>query len=78
MIDDCLAEARSAGRKGVAILVRGRPWSADARLFLANGFEVADTVSPDYQLLVRKFDPTAASPVFGADLSSGCALTAAE
>ena len=37
---------------------------ADRRLFLTNGFELADTAPPDYELLVRKLKAGAADPAF--------------
>ena len=64
MIEACLKDARSAGMRGVAVMVRDGPWLAGRRLFLANAFEPVDTAPPDYQLLVRKFHRTAANPAF--------------
>ena len=56
MVEACLDDARNAGMRGVAVMVRDGPWLADRHLFLTNGFETVDTASPDYELLVRKFD----------------------
>lgn len=64
MIEECLSDAKACGMKGVAVVSRSGPWLADRRLFLANGFDVVDTAPPDYELLIRKFDATAANPVF--------------
>ena len=64
LIESCLAEAKSARMKGVAVIARDGPWMADRRLFEANGFACVDTAPPDYQLLVRKFAPSAANPTF--------------
>jgi len=64
MIEACLNDAKSAGMRGVAVMVRDGPWLADRRLFLANAFEPVDTAPPDYQLLVLKFKRTAANPAF--------------
>ena len=64
MIEACLDDAKRAGMKGAAVMVRDGPWLADRRLFLANGFEPVDTAPPDYQLLVRKFQRAAPSPAF--------------
>jgi len=64
MIEACLDDARKAGMRGVAAMVRDGPWLADRRLFLANGFELIDIAPPDYQLLVRKFDSGTVSPAF--------------
>jgi hypothetical protein len=67
MIEACLEDARLAGRDGVAVVVREGPWLADRRLFLANGFEAIDTAPPDYSLLIRKINPSAANPSFKKD-----------
>jgi GNAT superfamily N-acetyltransferase len=67
MIEACLKDARSAGMSGVAAMVREGPWLADRRLFLANGFVTVDSAPPDYQLLIRKFDPSAPNPAFKKD-----------
>jgi len=64
MVEACLEDARTAGLSGVAVMVRDGPWLAGGRLFLVNGFEPVDTAPPDYQLLVRKFDSSAANPTF--------------
>jgi GNAT superfamily N-acetyltransferase len=67
MVEACLDDARKAGMRGVAVMVRDGPWLADRRLFLANGFEPADTAPPDYQLLVRKFENGTINPAFKKD-----------
>jgi L-amino acid N-acyltransferase YncA len=67
MIDACIDDARRAGMRGVAIVVREGPWMAGRGLFVANGFETVDTAPPDYELLVRKFRKTGASPGFPKD-----------
>jgi ribosomal protein S18 acetylase RimI-like enzyme len=80
MIEACVNDAKEAGMKGVAVVVRESPWMADRRLFLSKGFERAGTAPPDYELLVRKFSEKAASPSFknGSDekvASYSCGLT---
>jgi hypothetical protein len=64
MIEACVDDAASAGMHGVAVVARNQPWTAGPAIFLANGFELVDTAPPDYQLLVRKLDPSAANPAF--------------
>jgi hypothetical protein len=64
MIQACLEDAANAGMYGAAVVAREHPWLAGPSLFLANGFEVVDTVPPDYQLLVRKLNPSSANPTF--------------
>jgi GNAT superfamily N-acetyltransferase len=67
LVEACLEDARKAGMRGAAVMVRDGPWLADRRLFLANGFEPVDSAPPDYQLLARKFDSGAANPAFKKD-----------
>jgi GNAT superfamily N-acetyltransferase len=67
MLEACLKDAKRAGKYGVAVVVRDGPWMADRRLFLANGFKCVDTAPPDFELLVRKFTPSAPNPRFKGD-----------
>ncbi len=67
MLRQCLAEAHAAGMDGVAVVARDGPWMASSALFRRNGFHVADTAPPDYQLMVRKLKPSAADPKFKGD-----------
>jgi len=67
MLNACVDDAQKAGKNGVVAMVRDGPWLADRRLFLANGFEPVDTAPPDYQLLVRKLNSSAANPAFKRD-----------
>jgi L-amino acid N-acyltransferase YncA len=64
MLDACLQEARRAGMRGVAAMVRNGPWLASSNLFLENGFERVDSAAPDYQLVVRKNKTAAGNPAF--------------
>ena len=64
MIEACVRDAKAAGMNGVAVMTRDGPWLAGRAVFLANGFQLADTAPPDYQLLVRKFKAGAADPTF--------------
>jgi ribosomal protein S18 acetylase RimI-like enzyme len=64
MVQACLEDSKKAGMNGAVVVARQGPWLANSALFLKNGFEVVDTAPPDYQLLVRKLNPSAASPAF--------------
>ena len=64
LIEACAADAAKAGMHGVAVAAREQPWLAGPALFLANGFEPVDAAPPDYQLLVRKLNPSAPNPAF--------------
>jgi len=65
MVQGCLDDARKAGMRGAAAMIREGAWLAGRGLFLANGFEPVDTAPPDYRLLARKFDSGTANPAFG-------------
>jgi len=67
MIEACLEDAKSAGMRGVAAIARDGPWLAGPALFRANGFDLVDTALPDYQLFVRKLNPSAPNPAFKQD-----------
>ena len=67
LIQACVDDARKAKMKGVATVARDRPWLAGSALFLKHGFEVVDTALPDYELLVKKLDPSASNPRFRGD-----------
>jgi len=64
LLRDCVEDARQTGRRGVAALARNGPWLASSAVFLKNGFKVAATAEPDYQLLVRKLEDAAPDPKF--------------
>ena len=67
LVTACLDDAKKAGRRGVAVMVRQGPWMAGRRLFVANGFQAVDAAPPDYELLVRKFNKRAPDPAFRGD-----------
>jgi len=62
LLQTCLDDAR--GTNGVAVMVSKSHWLPTPRLFLKNGFELADLAAPSYDLLVRRFDPQAPLPRF--------------
>ncbi|HEY1335941.1 MAG TPA: GNAT family N-acetyltransferase [Bryobacteraceae bacterium] len=62
MVRACIEDAKRAGLRGAAVLVRDGPWLAGSRLYLANGFEPVDAAPPDYRLLVYKFNRKSANP----------------
>ena len=67
LVESCIEDAKQAEMKGVAVVARSKPWLASSDIFLRLGFEVVDTALPDYQLLVKKFEPTAPDPRFKGD-----------
>jgi GNAT superfamily N-acetyltransferase len=64
LVQECLSDAQKAKMHGAAVVIRKGTWMVGKELFLKNGFEVVDTAPPDFELLVKKFDPNAPSPKF--------------
>jgi hypothetical protein len=64
LIDQCIAEAKDVGLRGVAVVTRKGPFMAKKDVFLKKGFTVVDTAEPDFELLALKFDASVADPKF--------------
>jgi len=64
LLDSCIDDARENDFNGVAVTVRKTGWMADRDLFIKNGFKVADTVKPDFELLVLKIKSDTPDPSF--------------
>jgi GNAT superfamily N-acetyltransferase len=64
LLDECLKDAKRGNMHGVAVATRKGPLMADKGLFLKNGFEVAATAPPDFELVVKTFNKNAPSPKF--------------
>ena len=62
LLQACLEEAR--GTNGVAVMVSKNHWLPTPKLFLKNGFEMADSATPSFDLLVKRFNPDAPLPHF--------------
>lgn len=64
MVDECIREAKKQKMKGVTVVCRKGPFMAGKEFFLKKGFEVVDRAEPDFELLVKKFDPNSPEPQF--------------
>ena len=67
LVDECLRDAAKENMCGVAVVTRKGSFMAGKELFIRNGFEVVDKASPDFELLVKKFNEKAAPPKFKGD-----------
>jgi L-amino acid N-acyltransferase YncA len=56
LLQECLADARSQGKRGVVMVSSDGNWLASKKLFLHNGFVEVDHAPPTFQLLVHRFD----------------------
>jgi len=62
LLQACLEDACSTN--GVAVMVSKTHWLPTPKLFLKNGFELADQASPSFELLVKRFNLDASKPRF--------------
>jgi GNAT superfamily N-acetyltransferase len=64
LIDACIEEAKSLNMNGVAVVARKGSFMAGRDIFLKKGFISTDSVKPDFELLVLKFNKAATDPKF--------------
>ncbi len=72
LIEECINEAKLQNMLGVAVVTRKGSFMADSRIFLKKGFEIVDKASPDFELLVFRFDKKSALPGFKKDILNIC------
>lgn len=56
LINECIKEAKSKKMDGVAVITRKGSFMADKNIFLKLGFKEVDKATPDFELLVLKFN----------------------
>jgi GNAT superfamily N-acetyltransferase len=64
LLETCIEDARQDNMKGVAVVTRKGSWMAGKELFVKNNFQPVDKCTPDFELMVLKFDVQNPSPVF--------------
>lgn len=69
LIEESIKDAKTTGMQGVAVVTRKGPFMVDKDIFLKKDFQVADNASPDFDLLVKKFNENAAAPKFKAGMA---------
>ena len=69
LIDECIKDAEKNNMLGVAVVTRKGSFMANKDIFLKKGFQVADSVKPDFDLLVKKFDEKSKDPSFKSDMN---------
>ena len=67
LLKECLGDVKKKNMHGVAVVTRKGPFMAGKEIFEKNGFEVVDTVPPDFELLVKKFNKNVSTPKFKED-----------
>jgi GNAT superfamily N-acetyltransferase len=57
LLEECIADARRQGAKGVAMVTSEGNWLVGKKLLLSRGFETVDQAPPGYELLAHTFSP---------------------
>lgn len=60
----CTEEARNKQMKGVVSVTRKGSFMAGRSIFEKNEFQIVDHAPPDFDLVVKKFDPSTPNPSF--------------
>lgn len=68
LLDECIKEAQDKDMLGVAVVARKGPFMVGNDIFLNKGFQIVDSVKPDFDLLVKKFDEKSPDPQFREDM----------
>jgi len=66
LVQTCIDEAITQGKRGVVMVTSEGIWLASKRLFLDNGFKPVDQAEPSFSLLVHHLDASP-SPSFAKD-----------
>ncbi len=64
LINECIKDAKKENMHGVVAVTRKGPFMASSEIFLKNGFEIVETASPDFELVVKKFNENIPNPKF--------------
>jgi hypothetical protein len=57
LLEECLADAKRLGMKGVAMVTSEGNWLVGKRFLLGEGFESVDDAPPSFELMVNRFAP---------------------
>ncbi len=56
LLRDCVEDAKSSGKDGVAVVTSDGSWMASKEVFVKNGFEQVDETDPHFQLLIKQIN----------------------
>jgi N-acetylglutamate synthase-like GNAT family acetyltransferase len=69
LINECIKDAKKNNMYGVAVVTRKGPFMTNKEIFFKNGFQMVDSVKPDFDLLVKKFDKNSKNPKFKSNMN---------
>ncbi|MBC8385455.1 MAG: YoaP domain-containing protein [Candidatus Cloacimonetes bacterium] len=64
LVNESINDAKEQNLKGVAAVTRNGSFMQGNEVFLKAGFKIVDRAEPDFELLVKKFDPDYPDPKF--------------
>ena len=64
LLQECLDDAKAEGMNGVCVVTSERTWLPKKGLFVKNGFELADSMPPSFELYAKRFGDSAPYPKF--------------
>lgn len=70
LLDECIKDAKNEKMHGVAAVTRKGSFMASKDIFIKKNFKVVDSVSPDFELVVKTFNSNAPTPSFKGDLDN--------
>ena len=62
LLEHCFNDAKEM--HGIAVVTSGRTWLPGAEIFIKHGFEKADSLPPDFELLAKRFSDNVPLPKF--------------
>ncbi|MBI4977553.1 MAG: YoaP domain-containing protein [Spirochaetes bacterium] len=64
LLDECITDAKKEKMHGAAVITREGSFMAKKDIFIKKGFSLIDTMKPDFELLVFKFNDKENDPKF--------------
>lgn len=74
LIDECLRDAKTQKKSGVAVVTREGSFMVGSEIFLKKDFKVVDNSEPDFELLSLTFIKNSEVPKFKSDSSNNLKL----
>ncbi|KNF08976.1 putative N-acetyltransferase YoaP [Gottschalkia purinilytica] len=73
LLNRCITDSKSKGKNGIIVLSsnKKRPYLSDKNFFIKNGFLVADTAEPYFELLYLRFNDDTDIPKFLPNVKNG-------
>lgn len=64
LLDECIKDSKKEKMNGIAVITRKGSFMAKKEFFIKNGFSLIESMEPDFELLVLKFNKETANPEF--------------